>query len=70
MGTIKSVRKRGRSWRFTMWRHDILHRRNDQVVTAPKADLADTSHTIFERLFSHVSQDPWTAHWTTFDRMA
>eukprot|EP00959_Pyramimonas_sp_CCMP1952_P114045 2384926-Pyramimonas_sp.AAC.1 len=44
--------------------------RNDQVVTALKADLDDTSQTIFHRLYSHVSQDPWTVHWTTFDRKA
>eukprot|EP00959_Pyramimonas_sp_CCMP1952_P416142 8718907-Pyramimonas_sp.AAC.1 len=53
-----------------MWRHDILYRRSDQVVTALTADLDDTSQTIFERLFSQVSQDPWTVHWATFDRMA
>eukprot|EP00959_Pyramimonas_sp_CCMP1952_P013810 291998-Pyramimonas_sp.AAC.1 len=53
-----------------MWRHNMLHIGDDQVVTALKADLADTSQTIFERLFSKVSQDPWIVHWTTFDRMA
>eukprot|EP00959_Pyramimonas_sp_CCMP1952_P398173 8342337-Pyramimonas_sp.AAC.1 len=40
-GDIMFVRKRGWSWRFMMWRHHILHMRNDQVVTALKADLAD-----------------------------
>eukprot|EP00959_Pyramimonas_sp_CCMP1952_P120233 2514138-Pyramimonas_sp.AAC.1 len=69
-GAIKFVRKRGWSWRFTMWRRNILYIRGDQVVTALKADLADTSQTIFERLFSQVSQDPWIVHWTTCDRMA
>eukprot|EP00959_Pyramimonas_sp_CCMP1952_P245121 5123045-Pyramimonas_sp.AAC.1 len=53
-----------------MWRHNILYKRGDQVATALKADLAGTSQTIFERLFSQVSQHPWTVHWTTFDRMA
>eukprot|EP00959_Pyramimonas_sp_CCMP1952_P261296 5463007-Pyramimonas_sp.AAC.1 len=53
-----------------MWRYHILHMRNDQVVTALKEDLAASSQTIFERLFSRVSQDPWVAHWTTCDRMA
>eukprot|EP00959_Pyramimonas_sp_CCMP1952_P033039 693042-Pyramimonas_sp.AAC.1 len=63
-GTIKFVRKRGWDWRFTMWRHSILYRRNDQVVTALKADLAETSQTIFERLFFQASQDPWAVRWT------
>eukprot|EP00959_Pyramimonas_sp_CCMP1952_P328178 6870895-Pyramimonas_sp.AAC.1 len=49
---IKFARKRGWSWRFTRCRHDILDIRGDRVVTALKADLADTSQTIFERLFS------------------
>eukprot|EP00959_Pyramimonas_sp_CCMP1952_P171009 3573455-Pyramimonas_sp.AAC.1 len=53
-----------------MWRNNILYTRGGQVVTALQADLADTSQTIFERLFSQVSQDPWIVHWTTFDRMA
>eukprot|EP00959_Pyramimonas_sp_CCMP1952_P436668 9143642-Pyramimonas_sp.AAC.1 len=53
-----------------MWRHNVLYKRGDQVVTALEADLADTSQTIFERLCSQVSQGPWTVHWTTFDRMA
>eukprot|EP00959_Pyramimonas_sp_CCMP1952_P191877 4012086-Pyramimonas_sp.AAC.1 len=53
-----------------MWRRDILHSRNDQVVTALKEDLAANSQTIFERLFSRVLQDPWVTHWTTFDRKA
>eukprot|EP00959_Pyramimonas_sp_CCMP1952_P257903 5389806-Pyramimonas_sp.AAC.1 len=26
-GAIKFVRKRGWSWRFTMWRHNMLYRR-------------------------------------------
>eukprot|EP00959_Pyramimonas_sp_CCMP1952_P465249 9487977-Pyramimonas_sp.AAC.2 len=58
-GTIKFARKRGWSWRFTMWRNNILHRRGDQVATALEAYLADTSQAIFERLSSQVSQDPW-----------
>eukprot|EP00959_Pyramimonas_sp_CCMP1952_P032341 678885-Pyramimonas_sp.AAC.1 len=40
--------QRGWGWRFTMWRHDISYTRDDQVVTALKADLADTSQTMFE----------------------
>eukprot|EP00959_Pyramimonas_sp_CCMP1952_P316849 6632095-Pyramimonas_sp.AAC.1 len=69
-GTVKSGHKRGWSWRFTMWRHDVLHMRNDQVVTALKADLDATSQTIFQRLYSQVSQDPWIVYWTTFERKA
>eukprot|EP00959_Pyramimonas_sp_CCMP1952_P362495 7591328-Pyramimonas_sp.AAC.1 len=64
------LRKRGRSWRYTMWRRDILYSRSDQVVTALKEDLAANSQTIFERLFSRVSQDPRVTHWTMFDRKA
>eukprot|EP00959_Pyramimonas_sp_CCMP1952_P237103 4955530-Pyramimonas_sp.AAC.1 len=42
--------------------------RSDKVVTALKADLDATPQTIFQRLYSQVSQDPWTVHWATFER--
>eukprot|EP00959_Pyramimonas_sp_CCMP1952_P030080 630752-Pyramimonas_sp.AAC.1 len=44
--------------------------RSDKVATALKADLDATSQTIFQRLYSQVSQDPWTVHWTTLERKA
>eukprot|EP00959_Pyramimonas_sp_CCMP1952_P370802 7765805-Pyramimonas_sp.AAC.1 len=69
MGT-SLLRKKGWSWRYTMWRRDILHSRSDQVVAALREDLAANSQTIFERLFSRVSQGPWATHWTTFDGKA
>eukprot|EP00959_Pyramimonas_sp_CCMP1952_P059540 1243722-Pyramimonas_sp.AAC.1 len=69
-GTAKFAPKKGWSWRYTMWRHDILYMRNDEVVTALTADLGATSHTIFQRLYSQVSQDPWTVHWAIFERKA
>eukprot|EP00959_Pyramimonas_sp_CCMP1952_P269155 5627409-Pyramimonas_sp.AAC.1 len=53
-----------------MWRHDIMYMRGDKVVTALKSDLDAASQTIFQRLYSQVSQDPWTVHWTTFERKA
>eukprot|EP00959_Pyramimonas_sp_CCMP1952_P313043 6552527-Pyramimonas_sp.AAC.1 len=53
-----------------MWRHDMFYIRSDEVVTALKADLDATSQTIFQRLYSQFSQDPWTVHWAMFERKA
>eukprot|EP00959_Pyramimonas_sp_CCMP1952_P011064 231786-Pyramimonas_sp.AAC.1 len=47
-----------------------MHMQIDKVATALKADLDTTSQTIFRRLYPQVSQDPWTVHWTTFERKA
>eukprot|EP00959_Pyramimonas_sp_CCMP1952_P170970 3572829-Pyramimonas_sp.AAC.1 len=62
--------QKGWNCRRATRRRDMLHSRGDQVVTALKEDLAAISQTIFERLFSRVSQDPRATHWTTFDRRA
>eukprot|EP00959_Pyramimonas_sp_CCMP1952_P222086 4643021-Pyramimonas_sp.AAC.1 len=42
--------------------------RSDEVVTALKAGLDATSQTIFQRLYSQFSQDPWPVHWAMFER--
>eukprot|EP00959_Pyramimonas_sp_CCMP1952_P343672 7199037-Pyramimonas_sp.AAC.1 len=42
------LRSKGRSWRYTMRRRDILHSRDDQGVAALKEDLSASSQTIFE----------------------
>eukprot|EP00959_Pyramimonas_sp_CCMP1952_P413210 8658697-Pyramimonas_sp.AAC.1 len=59
-GTIKVAPSKGWGWRCTMWKNDILYARNDAVVSALRADLETASQTIFQRLYSQISQDPWT----------
>eukprot|EP00959_Pyramimonas_sp_CCMP1952_P391391 8202383-Pyramimonas_sp.AAC.1 len=58
-GEAKCALKKGWGWRYTMRRHDILHMRSDEVVTALKADLDATSQTIFQHVYSQFSQVPW-----------
>eukprot|EP00959_Pyramimonas_sp_CCMP1952_P398161 8342176-Pyramimonas_sp.AAC.1 len=59
-GTAKFLPSKGWGWRQAMWKNDILYARSVAVVTALQADLESTSQTIFQRLYSQVSQDPWT----------
>eukprot|EP00959_Pyramimonas_sp_CCMP1952_P279677 5847683-Pyramimonas_sp.AAC.1 len=66
----KMNRSSGWGWRYTMWKHDVLYARSDAVMTALKADLESTSQTIFQRLYSQISEDPWTVHWASFERKA
>eukprot|EP00959_Pyramimonas_sp_CCMP1952_P103434 2163163-Pyramimonas_sp.AAC.1 len=49
-GETKFVPTKGWGWRYTVWKHDILYLRSDEVVIALKADLDATSQTIFQRL--------------------
>eukprot|EP00959_Pyramimonas_sp_CCMP1952_P075820 1584937-Pyramimonas_sp.AAC.1 len=47
-GAVKFVPSKGRGWRCTMWKNDMLYAGSDAVVTALRADLGTTSQTIFQ----------------------
>ena len=54
----------GKGWeaRDVMKRNGVTYARYGSAATLLKADLANCSSSIHERLYESVSQDPWVVH--------